>query len=774
MRNLILSAFLICSSYSFSQMNEAEVKNMVLEASEKKLLVENSRLLQENFFHYADIVIDRLLEMNPENLNYHYRKGFILLYKSKDYTNAIKYLTRATATISKNYDMYSSSEVGAPADVFYHLGVAYHFDEQLDKAKENYDKFLEISVKNSDYIPEARKRLEQLKVARNLLANPKPDKVFNMGEKINSANADYTALISLDGKIFYYTSRRQWEDKSSDLYRDPMLNQYPDDVYASNLGADGEWETSTRVNISRPQFNESTLSVSVDERRIYSHNDKKGMGDVYYSDFRDGKFGNVLPVEINGINDPKWWETDFCMSPDGRTIFFVSDRPGGYGKRDIYIVEKVNGAWSQPKNIGGNVNSVWDEMSPFVGLDNNILYFASNDSTSMGGFDIFMTQRDENGIWSKPVNMGVPYNSVGDDMYYNHNSSGTMAFFSSHRKGGFGEKDIYGVKLKDISVKNVGFLSGTMINASGNVIPENSYTTLKCLNCMDNSENIISPRMNDGGFFSKLEKCKDYELAYYYNSADLNPYRETFSTNCDLNYQEINKRVLIDDLNKRIIPMFKYYAEGLVTDAKTGNVIPGAKVELIAKNGSKDAYTTASDGGFTPTITKGKVYGDVLEYDVKVEAEGYLVTPNRIKITLGMDSIIKLQYVLEKDEKGIIISNEVFGPKFIIYYNFDKSDIRPDAQEELDKVVAYMNANPKLKLELGSHTDVRGTDAYNMALSQRRAASARAYIAARITNPKRITSKGYGETKLTNGCIKDEDCNDAEHEKNRRTEFTIK
>jgi outer membrane protein OmpA-like peptidoglycan-associated protein len=774
MRKIVLSVLLFSSFYASSQITEAEVKNMAAEAPEKKLITENSRFLQENFYYFADIIVDRLLEINPENLNYHYRKGFITLYKDKNYTSAIKYLTKATATISKNYDMYSVSEQGAPADVHYHLGVAYHFDEQLDKAKEHYDKFLAITVKESGLIPEAKKRLEQLKVARNLMANPKDAKVVNMGEKINGQYADYTALVSLDGKVFYYTSRRPWEDKSSEMYRDPMLNQYPDDVYSSNLGVDGEWSIPERVSISRPQFNESTLSVSVDERRIYSHNDREGMGDVFYSDFRNGKFGPVIPVEIKGINDPSWWETDFCMSPDGKTIYFVSDRPGGYGKRDIYIVERTMGFWSEPKNIGGNINSIWDEMSPFVGLDNNVLYFSSNDSTSMGGFDIFMTMRDENGVWSKPVNMGVPFNSVGDDVYFNHNSSGTMAFLSSHRKGGLGEKDIYGVKLKDVSVKNVGFLSGTMINASGNVIPENSYTTLKCLNCVDNSENIISPRMNDGGFFSKLEKCKDYELAYYYSSADQNPYKETFSTNCDLNYQEIFKRVLIDDVNQRIIPMFKYSAEGLVVDSKTGNVIPNAKVELIAKNGSKESYTTADNGEFIPTITKGKGYGDKLEYDVKIAAEGYLNGVNTISMSLGMDSVISFKYVLAKEEKGDVISNEVFGQNFIIYYNFDKSDIRPDAQVELDRVVAYMNANPKLKLELGSHTDVRGSDAYNMALSKRRAASARAYIAARITNPKRITSQGYGESKLVNGCIKDEDCGDAEHEKNRRTEFIVK
>ena len=109
---------------------------------------------------------------------------------------------------------------------------------------------------------------------------------------------------------------------------------------------------------------------------------------------------------------------------DGNSIFFVSDREGGYGKRDIYYMEKINGEWSEAKNMGGNINSAWDEDAPFMGLDNNVLYFSSTDSTSMGEFDIFMAVRDENNIWSNPVNLGYPINSVGDDLFYTHTADG--------------------------------------------------------------------------------------------------------------------------------------------------------------------------------------------------------------------------------------------------------------------------------------------------------------------------------------------------------------
>jgi len=765
----IVSILILLSTFTLkAQYSEPEVKNMIASASEKDLVVQSSRFLQENFYHFADLITTRLLEIKPESGNYNYRKGFIELDMRQDYIKAINYLTKASKSpIDKNYDIYSTREDAVPADVFYHLGRAYHLDENFDKAVENYKKFLETTTKESELIPEAKKRIVQCSVARKLIANPTADEVKNLGPTINTQYADYSSNISIDGEALYFTSRRPWEDKSSENFRDPMLNHLPDDIYQANVKVDMTWNPPYRLSLNRPQSNESTVSVSIEERRIYLYNDKNGIGDIYYTDFIDNKFTAMKPIENAKVNDGNWWETHYTVSPDGNLIFFVSDKKGGYGKRDIYFMERVNGSWSDVKNIGGNINSWSDEESPFMGLDNATLYFSSADSTSMGLFDIFMTVRDENGIWSTPVNLGYPINSVGDDYFYTHTADGTKAYLTSFRKGGLGEKDIYEVKIADPKIKNTAFLNGQIIHVKGKPIPENSYVTVKCINCADQTANVITPRIRDGAFFQKLEKCKEYELAFYYNSSVKDPYKEKFNTNCDLAYQEINKRVLLDDDMKMILPFFKYSIEGTVADKNSGERIENAKVEFKLKSKTTETDMTNKNGEFVAGIAKGKNFGDELEYEVYVTAEGYLNQTFTLNEKLGMDSIIRLAYVLTKNE----VNNDL-GP-FLILYDFDKHNIRPDAKIILDEVVKVMNDNPTIKIELGSHTDCRGTNEYNEALAQRRAVSAATYIKKRIKDPSRITYKGYGEYKLKNKCSDGVECTPEEHQENRRTEFLI-
>jgi outer membrane protein OmpA-like peptidoglycan-associated protein len=767
MRKIVALFFLLTTLTLRAQYSEPEVKNLIATASEKDLVVQCSRFLQENFYHYADLITNRLLEINPESGNYNYRKGFILLDKSWDYVNAIKYLNKATKAIDRNYDMYSTKEDAVPADVFYHLGRAYHLDEQFDLAEQNYKKFVELSAKESELLPEAKKRIVQCSVARKLMANPIDVKIKNLGPTINSQYADFNSNISIDGKSLYFTSRRPWEDKSSENFRDPMLNHYSEDIYQATLKDDSEWNTPGRISISRPQTNESTVSISIDERKIYTYNDKSGMGDIFYSDLKDNKFSNILAIDKNTVNEKTWWETHYTVSPDGQLIFFVSDKTGGYGKRDIYFMERTGGTWSNAKNLGGNINTWSDEESPFMGLDNSTLYYSSTDSTSMGLFDIFMTVRDENGVWSKPVNMGYPYNGVGDDYFFTHTADGKKAYFTSFRKGGLGERDIYEIDMINPTVKNVAFLNGQIIHLKGKPIPDNSYITLKCTNCADQTEAIISPRTRDGGFFSKLEKCKEYELAYFYNSSAKEPYRETFSTNCDLEFQQINKKVLLDDDEKRILPFFKYTMDGVVADKDNGMPINNAKVDIKLKSKTAELLTSNTSGEFIPSIVKGKNFGDKLEYQVTVTADSFLTQTFDLNVELGMDSIIKLKYLLTKNKDSVGL-----GP-FIIYYDFDKHNIRPDAKTELDRVVKAMNENPTIKIELGSHTDSRGTAEYNVALAQRRAESAAKYIQKRITTPSRLTYKGYGESRLINKCSDGVECTDEEHQLNRRTEFLI-
>jgi hypothetical protein len=544
-----------------------------------------------------------------------------------------------------------------------------------------------------------------------------------------------------------------------------MMNHYPEDIYQATLSKEDIWMGPVKMDLCKPNFNEASVSVSIDERRVYTYNDKKGNGDIYFSDLKNGTFTSIAPIGKTGVNTETRWETHYTVSPDGNMAFFVSDKESGYGHRDIYYMEKENGIWSEPKNMGGTVNSKWDEDAPFMGLDNNVLYFSSNDSTSMGEFDVFMSVKDENGIWSSPINMGYPINSVGDDLFYTHTADGQKAYLSSFRKGGKGEKDIYRMNVNS-EIRNIAFLSGEIIHSENKKIPENSYIELSCLTCEDQSKKVIFPRVRDGVFMSKLEKCKDYQLAYYYNETTVDPYTDKFSTNCDLAYQEIYKRVLLDEENEVIIPFFEYNLEGIIADRKTGEMIPNATVTFASNGVDTEVLVTDSLGAFISDLVKFKSFGYELDYTVTVIAEGYLLASFDLKTALATDSLISLSYMLDKKEIGTDL-----GP-FMIYYNFDKYDIREDAKVELDKIVKVMNENPEVKIELGSHTDCRGSSSYNLRLSKKRAKSAADYIAERITNPNRISSQGYGENSPINNC-RCSKCSKEEHQLNRRTAFII-
>jgi outer membrane protein OmpA-like peptidoglycan-associated protein len=544
-----------------------------------------------------------------------------------------------------------------------------------------------------------------------------------------------------------------------------MLNHYSEDIYQASLADNDAWNSPSRMDMCKPQFNEASVSVSIDERRVYTYNDKKGQGDIYFSDLKNGSFSPIAPVGKSGVNTESRWETHYTVSPDGKMVFFVSDKESGYGKRDIYFMEEKEGKWSEPKNIGGTINSKWDEDAPFMGLDNNILYFSSNDSTSMGEFDVFMSVRDENGIWSAPINLGYPINSVGDDLFYTHTADGKKAYLSSFRKGGNGEKDIYRMNVNS-EVRNVALLNGEIIHAQNKEIPEESYIELTCLNCESEEKSILKPRIRDGVFLSKLEKCKDYQLAYYYNEQTVDPYTDKFSTNCDLAYQEVYKRVLLDEEKQVIIPFFEYILDGIVADRKSGEMIPNAKVVFSSGNEEVEMLMTDSSGQFVSKLVDRKQFGYELAYTVSVSADGYLMATYELNTKLAADSLISLSYILDKKEIGTDL-----GP-FMIYYNFDKFDIREDAKVELDKIVKIMNENPEVKIELGSHTDCRGSWSYNSRLSKKRAKSAADYIAERIINSERIVSKGYGESQSVSDC-NCRACSKEEHQLNRRTEFII-
>lgn len=748
----------------YSQMTELEVRKLVKTASEQELLVMSSQMIQDNYLYQAEIVVDKLLEFNPQSHNYHYRKGFVVIGNCGDFEKALPYFIFASGSVKQNFDMYSVKETSAPPDVFYHLATCYHLNEDIDKAKDAYIRFIEESRGKSELIEMAELGLKQCEVAKREIATPRSAIVQNVGTGVNTEGPEYSPVVSLDGASLYFTGRRGWDDGSTDDLRSPMNNQFPEDIFVSYVDFDNQWTDPQRLQFCEFDLNEATISVSADERMVYVYKDATGGGDIYTSEFDENRFKEITPIDASDVNSNNW-ETHITMTPDGENLYFVSDRPGGYGGRDIYrIVRLPNGEWSKAQNMGPIINTPYDEDAPFIAVNNKTLYFASNGPNSMGGFDIFLSMRDENNEWSAPVTMGYPINSTGDDIYYTTTIDGLKGYLSSFRKGGYGEKDIYEILNDYLGNKPISSIKGTFVTNDGE-IPENLEVFLKCLNCESKEQKEINPRVKRGTYFAALQRCKDYELQYFLNGQLIQT--ESFVTLCNGDNEEITKTHFVGE----------YDLAGIVSDLKTLALLQDSKVEFIdpKTNNVIETFNTNDLGAFASDYLNDKKYGDRINFLVRVSKEDYLSQTFVVDTTLGNFKTLELSYLITKKDLGVDIG--VVFDLNPIYFDLDKSDIRPDAAIELDKIVKIMNENPDLKIELGSHTDCRASKRYNQSLSQRRAISSADYIKQRISNPARIYGKGYGESKLVNDCGCEgtvvSDCSEEEHQANRRTEFKI-
>lgn len=755
----------------FGQMTEYEVRKIVNnpKTSEQELVVMCSQMMQANYLYHAEIVVDKLLTLKPESSNYNYRKGYIVLAARQEYDVAMRHLQLAIRDTKKNYDMFSAKEESGAVDAFYHLARCYHLNEEIDKAREYYQRFITESAKGSELVDDAELGLIQCDVAEYNIGHPKTAIIKNIGNGVNSDAAEYSPVISLDGNSLYFTSRRPWADGSTDDLRDPQLNQYPEDIFVSYMDFDGEWTSPEKLAFCKDEFNEATIAVSADEKQIYVYEDATGGGDIYYSDFSNNRFSDLNELDYTDVNT-KYWETHCTMTPDGQTMYFVSERPGGYGGRDIYrIVRLPNGEWSKATNMGPTINTPYDEDSPYIDINNKTLYFGSNGPKSMGGFDIFVSFKDAEGVWSDPVNMGTPINSTGDDLFYTTTIDGLRGYLTSFRKGGYGEKDIYEIQNDYLGNYPYSTLKGSFISLHNDEeVPEGYTVKLLCPTCDLEKNRDADLRIKNNGYFSVLERCKDYTMESYDAEGKLIN-SETFTTACNSQNEELEKNQYVGD--------YRLDMAVLVTDARTLYPISGAKVEFFIPENEQleKTYEMDENGRKVVDLIKEKRPGEEVKYNVRVSKPGFITQTFVLDTLLDSKGTLKLEYLLQRSEIGVNLA-DIFhlNP---IYFDLDKSNIRPDAAIELDKIVKIMNENPELRIELKSHTDCRASKSYNMKLSSRRAVSSAQYIKSRITNPERIYGKGYGESQLLNGCecegnVKS-DCSDEEHQLNRRTEFEI-
>ncbi len=625
-------------------------------------------------------------KFNPNNAELNYRIGRCYLMSAIYKDECIPHFEKA---IKLNPNV-------AP-DVQYHYGIGLHLTMQFDKAIAAFNKYKTTLVsKDPAVLEDVDKRIEECKIGKELVKNPVRVFIDNFGRPVNTKYPEYGAIISADESIMIFTSRRNTSTGADQL--EPGDTDYGEDLFITEkIG--GKWtEPKNMGSQINTNFHDATTAIAPDAQSMIMYRDsKKGDGNLWWCNL----VGDVWskPVLMNKYINTKSHETSASFSNDGKTLYFVSNKPGGFGSHDIYVTtwNEVEQDWGEAKNLGPTINTKHREEAVFFHPDGKTLYFSSRGHETMGNFDVFKSTMQKDGTWGKPENMGYPINTVDDDVFFVINASGRRGYYSSFREDGLGEKDIY------------------MITFLG---PEKPFQ----LNSEDNLLASIAKPVS--------EKVIEKQVATL-------------------------KRITI--------------LKGVISDCKTLKPV-GATLELIDVDENKTLATFESNsttGKYLVSLPSGKNYGLI------VRKENYLFHSENFNIpeTAAYEEVQKDICLKSIDIGSIIVLKNIF-------YDYNKATLRDASKNELDRLIKLLNENPTIKIELSAHTDSRGGDSYNEKLSLRRAESCVEYLIKNGIATDRLVSKGYGEKMLIKtddeiAKLKFEDEKEAAHQENRRTEFKI-
>ena len=326
------------------------------------------------------------------------------------------------------------------------LGKLELYDRNYDEAIKCFETYLQLDKRQNETMADAQQCLKKATFRREALAHPVPFDPQNLGPAINSKDDEYLPALTADGEMLVFT--RRFPRKASTT----AATNKEEDLYMS-LSNNGQWGVATRMpEPLNSNDNEGAECISQDGRIMFftacGRNDGGGRCDIYMCVNKGGTWGkprNLGPSVNSGA-----WEGQPTFSIDGKTLYFVSNRKGGYGGMDIWKTVFENGKWTEPVNLGPEINSEYDEMSPFIHFDDRTLYFSSNRPEGMGGFDLYVSNLEHNsGQWSKPNNLGYPINTEGDDNNLIVSADGKTAIYASDRQGGYGKMDLYRFEMPE-------------------------------------------------------------------------------------------------------------------------------------------------------------------------------------------------------------------------------------------------------------------------------------------------------------------------------------
>lgn len=725
---------------------------------------------------YSDAITyyEKVLKKDANNIQANQNIAFAYR-KLKDYQNAEIYYAKA---VELNPSESSN---------FLYYGQALKNNNKISEAKSQFEKF--VKKNPNSFI--GRIMVQSCSDIKEWESEEKAFEV-KIVENINSKNSDFCPLVYENGIVFV-------SERGIDLVNENHfgLSNKP---YLSIFFAQEskQYEKAKRFsNQLNSIYHDGPVSISSDKKTIYfTRADKKEQGKNYVNKLKiytaklDGeKWKNITPFHYN---NKEYSVAHPWISEDGTKLFFTSDMPGGEGGMDLYVCKKEGESWNKPQNLGKNVNTPENEVFPY--FRKGTLYFSSDGHSGYGGLDIFSTKEEEN--WSKVENLKSPLNSPKDDfgIFYKDDENG---YFSSDREGGVGSDDIYSFSWHTLAPQTeiTGLLEYKKLGVAGAAI-----------NLLDEEDNIVRTITTDelGKFkFDKLDLDQNYLLAIDADDESFLENAKLYLTNSNgekvllankvgkgrfkfqaLPYAYYDELELLKEVDESLFTVSVFgqiyeklpgdYSGGMevwVVDDE-GNIIGKAKAD---KNGKFKFDKLSPDEEYLFMLAEDDENLNVIVVDENgnvLESAKRLIDGKYRYVRLDSDKNV-ITLINEVDEVIKIAENENFIISKVLY-EYRSAKISESAAKELDKLVLILMKNKDIGVELSSHTDSKGSDSYNLELSQKRANKAVEYVMSKGISKDKIIAKGYGETqpvapnKLPNG--KD---NPEGRAKNRRTEFKV-
>lgn len=436
-------------------------------------------------------------------------------------------------------------------------------------------------------------------------------------------------------------------------------------------------------------------------------------------------------------NDPDYSVAHPSLTKGASALYFSSNMPGGVGGNDIYVSFFEDGQWGKPVNLGPDINTKGDEMYPFIS-DDSTLYFASDGWGGFGGLDLFRAQGHDS-VFTNPYNLGFPINTSRDDFALVMNEKERSGYLSSDRNGGKGYDDIYAFNVKSFKIH------GRVLELLTDLeIPGVEVSLIEI------DGDTVSRRISDRNGRFQLELPFDSEYTIKLDKDEYTQYEYIYLSTMD-------RKSGIDSPDYY---MWKHelFSAGIIYNNETHFPMPGVKVFLYNQTDDlMDSTLTNDEGTYVFPLLPDK------SYDLVADKQGYIADTLPLKTNKVSEGTILNDFVLESE----------YLEKVFVYFDFDKSNIKTQFYPDLERIAGLLYKYPDSKLSVGAHADARGSNAYNQALSERRAKSVKLHLVLKGIDGARIQTRGFGELLILNRCVDGVNCLEIEHSINRRAELKI-